>query len=131
MPNNLPWSSHVDVTVKKEQQLVFFLRRLRKFSMSIRTLTSVYRCTIESIPSGCITAWYGTCSAQGHKKLQKVLYTVQTIMKAKLLTMDSIYMSRCYGKAANIIKDPSHPSNTPFQPLPSGRRYRSLNFYID
>eukprot|EP00061_Rhincodon_typus_P008469 g31097.t1 len=55
--DNLPWTSHVDATVKKAQQFLFFLRRLRKFSMSIRTLTNFYRCTIEYILSGCMTAW--------------------------------------------------------------------------
>eukprot|EP00061_Rhincodon_typus_P018041 g47039.t1 len=29
--NNLPWTSHIDVMVKKAQQCLFFLRQLRKF----------------------------------------------------------------------------------------------------
>eukprot|EP00061_Rhincodon_typus_P012606 g38450.t1 len=47
---------------------------LRKFGMSIRTLTNVYRCTIESILSRGIKAWFGNCCAQGRKKLHKVYY---------------------------------------------------------
>eukprot|EP00061_Rhincodon_typus_P004179 g21935.t1 len=70
--NNLSWISHIDVTVKKGQQHLFFLRQLRKFEISIRSLTNFYRCTIESILARCITAWYGNCSAQDCKKLQKV-----------------------------------------------------------
>eukprot|EP00061_Rhincodon_typus_P015015 g42454.t1 len=62
--DNLSWTSHVDVTVKKAQQHLFFLRQLRKFAMPIRTVTNFCRYTIESIPSGCMTAWYGNCSAQ-------------------------------------------------------------------
>eukprot|EP00061_Rhincodon_typus_P007557 g29368.t1 len=71
--DNLSWTSHIDATVKKAQQCLFFLRQIRKFGMYIRTLTNFYRYTIESILSGCITAWYGNCSAQGRKKLQKVV----------------------------------------------------------
>eukprot|EP00061_Rhincodon_typus_P009704 g33395.t1 len=85
------------------------LRWLRKFGMSITSLSHFYRCTIESILSRCITAWYGNCSAQDQKKLQKVVCAAQTIMEANLPSMDSIYTARCHGKAANIIKDPSHP----------------------
>eukprot|EP00061_Rhincodon_typus_P001815 g15858.t1 len=59
--DNLSWISHVDVTVKKVQQHLFFLRQLMKFAMSIRTLTTFYRCTFENILSGCIMAWYGNC----------------------------------------------------------------------
>eukprot|EP00061_Rhincodon_typus_P010804 g35361.t1 len=77
-----------------------------KFNMSIRTFTNIYRCTIESTLSNCITACYGNCSAQ---KRQKLVCTAQTITKANLPSMDPIYTSYCHGKAANIIKDSSHP----------------------
>eukprot|EP00061_Rhincodon_typus_P018395 g47553.t1 len=109
--DSLSWSSHVDVTVRKAQQSHFFLRRFRKFGMSINSHTNFYRCIIETIQSRCITAWYGDCSAQDHKKLQEVVCTAQTIMEANLPSMDSIYASCCCGKAANNIKDPFHPSN--------------------
>eukprot|EP00061_Rhincodon_typus_P018765 g48073.t1 len=45
--DNLSWTSHINATVKKAQHL-FFLKRLRKFGMSIRSLINFYRCTIES-----------------------------------------------------------------------------------
>jgi hypothetical protein len=44
--DHLKLSIHTESVVKKAQQCVF---NLKKF----------YRCTIESILSGCITAWYG------------------------------------------------------------------------
>eukprot|EP00061_Rhincodon_typus_P005355 g24762.t1 len=111
MTDNLSWASHRDATVKKIQRHLFFLRQLRKFGMSTKSLINFYRCTIESILSGCITAWYGNCSTQDRKKLQKVVCTAQAITEANLPSMDSIYTARCRGKTANIIKDPSHPSN--------------------
>jgi hypothetical protein len=40
------------------QQHLFKLRRLKKFGLSPKTLTNFYRCTVESILSGCITTWY-------------------------------------------------------------------------
>eukprot|EP00061_Rhincodon_typus_P003472 g20179.t1 len=125
--HNLSRTSYVDATVKKAQQHLFFLRQLRKCGMPIRTLTNFYRCTVESILSGCIMVWYGNCFAWDSKKLQNVVCTAQTITEANLPSMDSIFMTCCHGKAANIIKDPSHPSNDLLQPLPSGRKYRSLN----
>eukprot|EP00061_Rhincodon_typus_P006113 g26409.t1 len=95
--------------VKKAQQHLFFLGWLRKFGMSIRSLTNFYRCPIESILSRCITAWYGNCSDQDRKKLQKVVRTAQTITEANLPSMGSIYTARCCGKGANIIKDTLNP----------------------
>ena len=50
--DKLKWSTHTDSVVKKAQQQQ---NRRRK------TLTNFYRCTIESILSGCITAGYSNC----------------------------------------------------------------------
>eukprot|EP00061_Rhincodon_typus_P013521 g39931.t1 len=38
--DDLSLTSHINATVKKTQQCLFFLRRLRKFGMSIRSLTN-------------------------------------------------------------------------------------------
>eukprot|EP00061_Rhincodon_typus_P015202 g42742.t1 len=70
--DDLSWTSHVDATVKKAEQHLFFLRQLRNFGTSLKSLTNFYRCTIVGTLSRCITAWYGNCSAQDRKKLQKV-----------------------------------------------------------
>eukprot|EP00061_Rhincodon_typus_P006989 g28207.t1 len=104
--DNLSWTSHVDATVRKAQQHLFFLRQFRKFAMSIKSLTNFYRYTIESILSSCIMAWYGNRSAQDRYKLQRVVCTAQTITEANLPSMDCIYRAHCRRKAANIVKDP-------------------------
>jgi hypothetical protein len=56
--DKLKWSTHTDNVVKKAQQCLVNHMRLKKFGFSPRTLTNFYRCTIESILSGCITAWW-------------------------------------------------------------------------
>ncbi|CDQ96003.1 unnamed protein product, partial [Oncorhynchus mykiss] len=66
--DKLNWSTHTDSVVKKEQQRLFNLRRMEKFGLSPKVLTNFYRCTILS---GCITAWYGNCSAHNHKAHQR------------------------------------------------------------
>ncbi len=57
---DLTWSAHTDAVLKKAHQRLFFLRRLRKFGMSPSILRSFYTCTVESILTGCITAWLET-----------------------------------------------------------------------
>eukprot|EP00061_Rhincodon_typus_P002475 g17666.t1 len=77
--DNLSWTSHVNATVKKAQQHLFFLRQLRKFCMS------------------------------DYKKLQNVACTAEPITEANLPSMDCIYTACCCRKVANIIKDPCLP----------------------
>ena len=46
------------------------LRRLKRFSMRTQILKELYSLNIESILTGCITAWYDNCSASNRKELQ-------------------------------------------------------------
>ncbi len=70
---DLTWSTHTDAVLKKAHQHLFFLRRLRKFGMSPSILRSFYTCTVESILTGCITAWFGNSTAGNRKALQRVV----------------------------------------------------------
>src|SRR4029434_5829930 len=60
--NDLIWSAHTDKVVKEARKRLFFLKRLKKLGMDSVILTNFYRCTIESILTGCITMCYGSCT---------------------------------------------------------------------
>ena len=107
--------------VKKAQQRLFNLRRLKKFGLSPNALTNFYRCTIESILSGCITAWYGNYSSQNHKAYQRMVRSAQRITGGKLPAFQDTYTTRCHGKAIKIIKDNNHLSHCLFTLLSSRR----------
>ncbi|XP_062896713.1 kinesin-like protein KIF6 isoform X3 [Mobula hypostoma] len=124
--SSLSGSNQAESTAKKAHRHLYFLRKLKKFGLSTKTLTNFYRCTVESILLGCITTWYGSCPVQNRKKLQKIVNTAQHITQTNLPSLDSLYTARCRSSAARIIKDATHPANTLFLPLPSGRRLRSL-----
>ena len=79
--------------------------------MDSRILCNFYRCTIESILTGCITAWYGSCSALNRKKLQRVVKAAHHITRTELPSMEDLYTQCTNG----IIKDPHHPGNKLFQ----------------
>ncbi|KAL3065206.1 hypothetical protein OYC64_015394 [Pagothenia borchgrevinki] len=81
---------------------------------------------VESILTGCITAWYGSCTVLNRKALQRVVKTAQNITRTELPSMEDLYSQRLRKKALRIIKDPHHPSHKLFSLLPSGRRYRSI-----
>ena len=68
--DDLKWSLHIDCVVKEAQQHLFNLRRINTFVLAPKTLTNFYRCIIERILSGCITAWYGNCTVRKHMALQ-------------------------------------------------------------
>ncbi|KAL3060861.1 hypothetical protein OYC64_009131 [Pagothenia borchgrevinki] len=93
--------------------------------MDSRILCNFYRCTIEIILTGCITAWYSSCTALNRKTLQRVVKTAPNI-RTELPSMEDLYSQRLRKKALRITKDPHHPSHKLFCLLPSGRWYLSI-----
>jgi hypothetical protein len=87
--------------------------------MGPQNLKKFYSYTIES--TGCISVWYGNCSASNRKTLQRVVCTAQYITGAKLPAIQDLYTRQ--RKALRIVKDFSHPRL--FSRLPHGKLYRS------
>ncbi|KAL3065839.1 hypothetical protein OYC64_015890 [Pagothenia borchgrevinki] len=96
------------------------------YRCTIERILTFYRCTVERILTGCITAWYGSCTALNRKALQRVVKTAQNITRTELPSMEDLYSQRLRKKAHRIIKDPHHPSHKLFCLLLSVRRYRSI-----
>ncbi|KAI4871731.1 hypothetical protein NFI96_006116 [Prochilodus magdalenae] len=123
---DLTLSHNTHYIVRKPQQRLYFLRRLRKFGMSAQILSNFYRSTIESVLTSSITVWYGNCTAQDRKALQRVIKFAQSISGAAFPSLQDIYRTRVIRRAHSIIRDSTHPQHSLFTLLPSGRRYRSV-----
>ncbi len=123
---DLTWTTNIMSISKKVQQCLHFFRRLKRASLPPPILTTFYRGTIESVLTSCITVWYGNCSAAHRKTLQRTVNTAAKIIGAPLPSILDIFLARCSSKANSIVKDPTHPSHSLFQLLPSGRRYQSI-----
>ncbi|KAI4889922.1 hypothetical protein NFI96_032359, partial [Prochilodus magdalenae] len=103
------------------REIITKLRRLKRFGMDPRILRTFYTCTVESILTGSITTWYGSCTAIERKALQRVVRTAQYITGVQLPNLLDLYTSRCLRKTRKILKDSTHPSHCLFSQLPSGR----------
>ena len=75
--------------------------------MGPQILKKFYRCAIERILTGWVTAWYGNCSASDHKALRSVERTVQYITGAKLPAIQDLYTRQCQRKALKMVKTPA------------------------
>ncbi len=123
---DLTWTTNTMSVSNKAQQRLHFLRRLKRASLPPPILTTFYRGTIESVLTSCITVWYGNCSGADRKTLQWTVNTAAKIIGALLPSILDIFLTRCSSKAKRIVKDPTHPSHSFFELLPSGRRYWSI-----
>ncbi len=119
-------STHIQTQVKKARHRLYHLRQLRKFRVSRAILKTFYSGTIESVLTQCFSVWYGNSLNQDCKALQRVVRLAERISGSALSSLQDIYLKRCEGRAAKIIKDLNHPSNHLFYLLPSGKRFRSM-----
>ena len=126
LSNCLSWQTNTDYLVKKAQQRLYFLRRLKKIGMSNSILVNFYRSVIESILTYAITVWFNNITKDELNSLERVVRTAQRIIGTELPSLHSIYQTRTMHKAKAIIQDFSHPAYDLFKLLPSGKRYRAI-----
>ncbi|KAK3565993.1 hypothetical protein QTP86_024210 [Hemibagrus guttatus] len=115
----------VDFT-KKAQQRMYFLWQLKKFLLPVKMLVNFYTAIIESILTSSITVWFAAATARDKAKLQRVIHSAEKVIGCSLPSLQELYVSRSWRRAAKITADPSHPGNELFRSLPSGKRLWSI-----
>ena len=105
--NKLTWSKHTKTVVKRARQNLFPLRRLKRFGMGSQILKRFYSCAIENILTGCITAWYGNCSASDRKTLQRVVHTASTSPGPSFLPSRTSIPGCVRGRPYKLSKTPA------------------------
>ncbi|XP_072771147.1 uncharacterized protein [Nerophis lumbriciformis] len=123
---NLTWSLHNGALIKRVQQGMHFLRWMKRAQLPPPILTTFYRGTIDSLLTNCIFVWTGACSASDWKSLQRVVRTVEKIIRTPLPPIREIAKSSCLTGAQKISRDSSHPHQGLFSLLDSGKRFCSL-----
>ncbi|KAK3546787.1 hypothetical protein QTP86_001620 [Hemibagrus guttatus] len=91
---DLKWDTHIDSTIKKAQQRLYFLRQLRKFNLPQELLTHFYSAVIESVLCTSITVWFGSATKSDIRTLQRTVRTAERIIGAPLPTLQELYTSR-------------------------------------
>ncbi|KAL0146554.1 hypothetical protein M9458_058185 [Cirrhinus mrigala] len=122
---DLSWTNNTTALAKKSQQRLYFLCKLRRARAPAPIMYTFYRGTIGSILTSCITVWFGACNASCQKTLQRIVRAAERIIGVPLPSLQDIYSTRLTKKALCIAADPSHPMQSFFSLLPSGRRLRS------
>lgn len=126
LTEDLSWSQHTQHLTAKSRQRLYFLRLLRKFKVSTPILTTFYSSAVESVLTGCFTAWFGSCTQQQQKDLQRVVRSAERSIKANLPGLLGLYTKRVGARARKIMQDVSHPNSYMFTLLKSCRRLRTI-----
>ena len=125
---NLTFSDHVDATVKKANQRLYLLRKLRSFNVSSHVLGMVYNSIIQSILSFSIVSWYGHIRVKDRAKINRVVREASKIIGKTQKPLSEIHRNFVKKKAKKVFKDRTHPLHSAFEVLRSGRRLRAPMF---
>ncbi|KAK3562237.1 hypothetical protein QTP86_032104, partial [Hemibagrus guttatus] len=101
---DLKWDTHIDATIKKAQQRLYFLRQLRKFNLPQELLIHFYSAVIESVLCTSITVWFGSATKSDMRRLQRTVRTAERIIGAPLPTLQELYTSRNEEKSQSEIR---------------------------
>ena len=124
--SNLSWDENSSSIRKKAHQRLYFLRQLRKFRMRREILLSFYKAMIESVLTFSICVWFGGLTLKEKAAMNKLIKISGKIIGTELPCLEELYSKRMLTKAKKIVSDRTHPANSFFTLLPSGRRFKSL-----
>lgn len=124
LDQHLSFTENVDYIYKKAQQRLYLLRKLRNFNVDQTILESVYRSLIESVLVFNIVSWYGNLTVKNKAKLNRVVSLAGKIIGSKQIQLSDLYHQAVRRKSIQIYLDKTHPLNSDFKLLPSGRRLK-------
>lgn len=122
--SQLSWGDHVKCLVKKGNQRLYFLRKLRSFHVDRTIMNLFYVTVIESILTFDCVVWYNSAKQRDILKLKRVTKHAGRIIE-KMIDLDRICEEKVEKKAISLINDENHPMNRYYEKLQSGRRWRS------
>ena len=120
---DLSWCNNSIDIIKKAQKRMYFLRHLKRFSLSQVILTRFYRAVIESVLSFSITVWFGRASQDEINQIEPVIKNASKLIGLNMPFIRSLYRSSSLRKSKRIVQEAYHPANHLFELLPSGKRY--------
>ena len=120
--DELDWHTHSNITFKKMNQRLFFLRKLRSFNIDSTILYLFYKSCIESLLLFCLCGFGGNYSIQDKNKFNKIIKKACKISGNPVQVVTTLFDNLCIKKIMSICADKSHPLSSQVTTSPrSGR----------
>ena len=109
LDNKLDWGANTTSLVKKGNQKMFFLRKLRAFNVSAGILRRFYQAAVESVVSYNCLCFHGNLREMDMNRLKKLTKTAASIVGGPVSDLRSIHEQRTLKRAKKILQDLNHP----------------------
>ncbi len=112
--NKLTFQPNALAVCKKVQQRLFFLRKLKYFSVCSSMMSLFYKQFIESVLSFCIVAWFGNLNLSNKNRLGSLVKVACKIISVNQIGPTEIFQNSVVKKAQVILCATDHPLHTEF-----------------
>lgn len=114
---------NTDMILRRSQQRLYLLRKLRSFSVSPVILTRFYQSFIESLITFSFTSWFHNLSVGNRNSLVSLVKISSKITGTKQRDLAILTKQQILSTASRILTIPGHVLASEFSLLWSGRRY--------
>ena len=123
--DKLSWNLYVEDLLKKLNQRMYFLRKLRSFNVDKSILKIFYISAIQSKITFGITCYGCGLSKSLVNMIDRVIKKCSKIISSELPFFNDLCDNAVLKKASNILKDPTHPLHQEYER--SGRSGRLIS----
>lgn len=117
LDSKLDWTENTTLLVKKGNQRLHFLRKLRSFGVQSSILMMFYQATVESIityNSGCC---FGNLKVADASRLRKIVKSANSVIGSEVTDLQTHHDRKVLKRIRSILEDPMHPLHQDLVPL--------------
>ena len=109
------WNKHLDTIVKKANQRLYFLRKLRSFNIDKAVMSIFYSSTIESLILFGIVCYGGNIAKYQIARIDSAIKRAAKIINTDSPFFNELYTAAVLNKAKYIMEDNSHLLSKEFE----------------
>ena len=109
--------------VKRGQQRIYLLRKLKSFSVDTKILSLFYQSFIESLLTFSFICWFHGLTVKDRNSLNSIVNVCSKIIGVRQRDLSSFCDQQILRKTVRIFECHEHCLEPEFRLLPSGRRY--------
>ena len=127
--SKLNWSANAQALLKKSNQRLFFMRKLKSFGVGRRLLELFYRAIVESVLMYNCLCFFNSLTEHDKGKLRKVTKQAGKLIGCPVTDLQTLFEKRALKRLKLIQQDPSHPLCDAVQAKVSIRSGKLVSFH--
>ena len=125
----LDWSPNALALLKKGNQRLYFMKKLKSFSVCPKLLELFYKSTVESVVTFNSLCHFGGLKEQDKARLSKITKTASRLIGRPVPDLQAHFEAKAVKRLEAIHRDPcTHPLCTELQAHTSARSGRLISF---